>query len=53
LLDRALALYHQHADKSWTLTDCISFVIMRDLNVTDALTGDEHFEQAGFIALLK
>ena len=53
LLDRALALYHQHADKSWTLTDCISFVIMRDRNVTDALTGDKHFEQAGFVALLK
>jgi uncharacterized protein len=53
LLDRALGLYHQHADKKWTLTDCVSFVIMRDQNVTDALTGDKHFEQAGFSALLK
>jgi len=53
LLDRALSLYHQHADKEWTLTDCVSFVIMRDRNVTDALTGDKHFEQAGFAALLK
>jgi predicted nucleic acid-binding protein len=53
LLDRALDLYHQHADKEWTLTDCVSFVIMRERNVTDALTGDKHFEQAGFIALLK
>jgi hypothetical protein len=53
LLDRALDLYHQHADKEWTLTDCVSFVIMRERNVTDALTGDRHFEQAGFIALLK
>jgi predicted nucleic acid-binding protein len=53
LLDRALGLYHQHADKKWTLTDCVSFVIMRDRNVTDALTGDKHFEQAGFAALLK
>ena len=52
-LDRALELYHQHADKEWTLTDCVSFVIMRDRNVTDALTGDKHFEQAGFVALLK
>ena len=52
-LDRALDLYHQHADKQWTLTDCVSFVIMRDRNVTEALTGDKHFEQAGFIALLK
>jgi uncharacterized protein len=53
LLDRALDLYHQHADKKWTLTDCVSFVIMRERGVTDALTGDKHFEQAGFVALLK
>jgi predicted nucleic acid-binding protein len=53
LFDRALELYHQHADKKWTLTDCVSFVIMREQNVTDALTGDKHFEQAGFVALLK
>ena len=53
LFDRALELYHQHADKQWTLTDCVSFVIMRQQNVTDALTGDKHFEQAGFVALLK
>jgi predicted nucleic acid-binding protein len=44
---------HQHADKGWTLTDCVSFVIMRERNVTDALTGDKHFEQTGFAALLK
>ena len=53
LLDRALDLYHQHADKQWTLTDCVSFVIMRERQLTDALTGDKHFEQAGFTALLK
>jgi predicted nucleic acid-binding protein len=53
LLDRALDFYHQHADKKWTLTDCVSFVIMRERGVTDALTGDKHFEQAGFVALLK
>jgi uncharacterized protein len=53
LLDRALELYHLHADKEWTLTDCVSFVIMRERNVTDALTGDKHFEQAGFTALHK
>jgi uncharacterized protein len=53
LLDRALDLYHQHADKRWTLTDCVSFVIMRERKVTGALTGDRHFEQAGFAALLK
>jgi predicted nucleic acid-binding protein len=53
LLDRALDFYHQRADKKWTLTDCVSFVIMRERAVTDALTGDKHFEQAGFVALLK
>jgi predicted nucleic acid-binding protein len=52
-LDRALALYHQHADKGWTLTDCTSFGIMRERNVTDALTGDHHFEQAGFVKLFE
>ena len=53
LLDHALELYHRHSDKHWTLTDCVSFVIMREQKVTDALTGDRHFEQAGFAALLK
>jgi predicted nucleic acid-binding protein len=53
IFDRALELYHQHSDKGWTLTDCVSFVIMRERNVTDALTGDQHFVQAGFVALLK
>ena len=53
LLDRALDLYHQHADKKWTLTDCVSFVIMRERQLTEALTGDKHFEQAGLAALLK
>jgi hypothetical protein len=40
-------------DKDWPLTDCISFVVMADEEITDALTGDRHFEQAGFVALLK
>jgi uncharacterized protein len=53
LLDRALELYHQHRDKEWTLTDCASFVVMRQSCVNAALTADHHFEQAGFTALLK
>ena len=53
LVDRALELYHQHSDKEWTLTDCSSFVVMRERGLTDALTADRHFEQAGFNALLK
>jgi len=51
--DEGVALYSQRPDKSWTLTDCISFVVMRERGIRDALTGDRHFEQAGFTALLK
>jgi predicted nucleic acid-binding protein len=50
---RALAEYCRHKDKEWSLTDCISFVVMRDERLREALTGDHHFEQAGFQALLK
>ncbi len=53
LFDRGRALYEQHADKEWSLTDCISFVTMRDERIVEAATGDHHFEQAGFTALLK
>ena len=53
LLDRALELYHQHTDKDWTLTDCVSFVIMRERGMTEALTEDRHFVQAGFTVLFK
>ena len=53
LFDRGLDLYSRRADKAWSLTDCISFVIMSDRGVTDALTGDHHFEQAGFRAVLR
>jgi predicted nucleic acid-binding protein len=44
LFDLALEFYHQHSDKQWSLTDCTSFVIMRDRGVAEALTGDKHFE---------
>lgn len=53
LLDRALELYQQHKDKEWTLTDCVSFVIMRERGITEALTEDRHFVQAGFTVLFK
>ena len=52
-LDAAEELYRQRSDKSWSLTDCTSFVLMGRRGVTEALTGDRHFEQAGFTALLK
>jgi predicted nucleic acid-binding protein len=53
LLDRGVTLYRQRPDKDWSLTDCISFVVMRERGITEALTADHHFEQAGFVALLR
>jgi len=50
--DRGLRLYEQRHDKDWPLTDCISFAVMTEERLTDALTGDHHFEQAGFKPLL-
>jgi len=52
LLHRGLAFYSARMDKEWSLTDCISFVVMADEGLREALTGDRHFEQAGFTALL-
>ena len=53
LFERGLNLFSNRADKEWSLTDCISFIIMHDQTLTDALTTDHHFEQAGFNVLLK
>lgn len=53
LYQAGLELYRRRPDKDWSLTDCISFVVMRERGTVEALTGDRHFEQAGFIALLK
>jgi predicted nucleic acid-binding protein len=52
LMQAAFSLYEAHEDKSWSLTDCLSFVVMQARGLTDALTADHHFEQAGFRALL-
>jgi len=52
LIERGKELYRRRPDKEWPLTDCISFVVMQDEGLTEALTGDHHFEQAGFKALL-
>lgn len=49
---KAKELYCQRLDKEWGITDCISFIIMKDYGLTEALTADEHFKQAGFRALL-
>jgi predicted nucleic acid-binding protein len=53
LFERGVELFRQRSDKDWSLTDCISFVVMADEQINEALTGDRHFEQAGFRALLK
>lgn len=53
LFDRAFELYRTRTDKDWSLTDCVSFVVMADLKIEAALTADRHFEQAGFRALLR
>lgn len=39
----------QHNDKLYSLTDCVSFVLMKQVNIQEALTFDVHFQQAGFI----
>jgi hypothetical protein len=48
---RGMALYDARPDKAWSLTDCISFAVMQEEGLTEALTGDRHFEQAGFRAV--
>jgi uncharacterized protein len=53
LFEQGIAYYSSRADKDWTLTDCISFVVMAERQITEALTADHHFEQAGFRPLLK
>lgn len=46
-------LYQDRRDKNWSLTDCTSFIIMREFGISLAFTTDSHFEQAGFVRLLK
>ena len=53
LYQRGFQLYSGRPDKDWGLTDCISFVVMTDQGLTEALTTDVHFQQAGFLALLR
>jgi predicted nucleic acid-binding protein len=52
LLKRSEDFYAARMDEEWSLTDCVSFVVMRDRNIDKALTLDRHFQQAGFCALL-
>lgn len=52
LFERAFDLYVKYQDKAWGLTDCVSFVVMREAGITQALTSDQHFQQAGFEAMM-
>lgn len=53
LLDKAFEFFCDYDDKTWGLVDCVSFVVMRELDIVDALTYDKHFVQAGFRALMR
>lgn len=48
LFVQAFDLYCTYQDKEWGLVDCVSFVVMQDLNIQEVLTFDHHFVQAGF-----
>jgi predicted nucleic acid-binding protein len=52
LYQRAFQLFEERSDKEWGMTDCLSFVVMEERSVHEALTADHHFRQAGFRALL-
>ncbi len=53
LFEKAWSLYRERPDKEWSLTDCASFVVMRERKINLAFTSDKHFEQAGFVKLLE
>ena len=52
LVESAVKLYADRADKSWSVTDCLSFVVIEQRQLTRALTTDHHFQQAGLQAVL-
>lgn len=49
----AASLFRRHADQEWSLTDCVSFIVMQELGIRDSFTTDHHFRQAGYNPLLK
>jgi uncharacterized protein len=52
LHQQAMQLLFDRSDKAWSLCDAVSFVLMGDRRITDSLTTDHHFDQAGFVRLL-
>jgi predicted nucleic acid-binding protein len=53
LFQQGLTLYRQRPDQAWSLTDCASFCVIQQNSILEALAYDKHFEQAGFVALLR
>lgn len=53
IFERGVELFEKRPDKAWSLTDCISFVVMHEHGILEDLTVDHHFEQAGYILLLQ
>jgi predicted nucleic acid-binding protein len=53
LFAAGLAFYARRPDKQYSLTDCLSMLIMRNRRITEALTEDQHFRQEGFVTLLE
>ncbi len=53
LLQRGIEMYNVYQPQRWDLVDCLSFVVMHEMGITEALTSDVHFEQANFIALMR
>ncbi|MCA9418383.1 MAG: type II toxin-antitoxin system VapC family toxin [Candidatus Omnitrophica bacterium] len=51
--ERGLKRFFERPDKEWSLTDCLSFVVMESEGIQEALTGDHHFTQAGFVSLFE
>lgn len=52
IIESGWKLYAERPDKEWGIIDCISFIVMERYGITEALTADKHFEQAGFIKLI-
>ena len=53
LCTSGLNLYAQRLDKRYSLTDCVSMAVMRELGITEVLTHDRDFENEGFVRLIR
>lgn len=53
LYSKAFDLFAARPDNEWGMTDCISFVVMKEYDISETLTADVHFQQAGFVALMR